>query len=129
VLNNWRVIHLDGRPLPKDPEPFFHGNSAARWDGDTLVVDSIGFDERTYIMPNGWFHSDALHVTERYTRPSANYLIVEITVDDPKVLEKPWKSAPRRWTLGNGDIYEFYCTNNKELDQLEKLRETELKEK
>jgi hypothetical protein len=127
VLNNWRVIHLDGRPLPKDPEPFFHGNGAARWEGDTLVVESIGFDERSYIQPNGWFHSDELKVTERYTRPSMNYLIVEITVDDPKVLEKPWKSAPRRWTLGNGDIYEFYCTNNKELEELEKLRAQELK--
>ncbi len=126
VLNNWRVIHLDGRPLPKDPEPFFHGNSAARWDGDTLVVESIGFDERTYIQPNGWFHSDALRVTERYTRPSMNYLTVEITVDDPKVLQKPWQSAPRRWTLGSGDIYEFYCTNNKELEELTKLREQEL---
>ena len=129
VLNNWRIIHLDGRPLPKQPEPFFHGNSAARWDGDTLVVDSTGFDDRTYIMPNGWFHSDELHVTERYTRPSMNYLIVEITVDDPKVLQKPWKSAPRRWTLGNGDIYEFYCTNNKELEELEKLRQQELQRK
>ena len=69
VLNNWRVIHLDGRPLPKNPEPFFHGNSTARWEGDTLVVESIGFDERTYIMPNGWFHSDELRVTERYSRP------------------------------------------------------------
>jgi len=126
VLNNWRVIHLDGRPLPKDPEPFFHGNSAARWEGDTLVVESIGFDERTYIQPNGWFHSDALKVTERYTRPSRNYLMVEITVDDPKVLEKPWKSAPRRWTLGSGEIYEFYCTNNKELEELTKLRGQEL---
>ena len=129
VLNNWRVIHLDGRPLPKQPEPFFHGNSTARWDGDTLVVDSIGFDDRTYIQPNGWFHSDELHVTERYTRPSMNYLIVEITVNDPKVLLKPWKSAPRRWTLGSGEIYEFYCTNNKELEELEKLRQQELKGK
>jgi hypothetical protein len=129
VLNNWRVIHLDGRPLPKQPEPFFHGNSTTRWDGDTLVVDSIGFDDRTYIQPNGWFHSDELHVTERYTRPSMNYLIVEITVNDPKVLQKPWKSAPRRWTLGSGEIYEFYCTNNKELEELEKLRQQELKGK
>jgi hypothetical protein len=70
VLNNFRVIHTDGRPLPKFPEPLFHGNSAARWEGDTLVVESTGFDERTYIMPNGWFHSDALRVVERYTRPS-----------------------------------------------------------
>jgi hypothetical protein len=129
VLNNWRIIHLDGRPLPKDPEPFFHGNSTARWEGDTLVVDSIGFDERTYIQPNGWFHSDQLHVTERYTRPSMNHLIVEIAVDDPKVLQKPWKSAPRRWTLGSGEIYEFYCTNNLELEELEKLRQQELKDK
>jgi hypothetical protein len=129
VLNNWRVIHLDGRPLPQSPEPFFHGNSTARWEGDTLVVESIGFDERTYIMPNGWFHSDALRVTERYQRPSMNYLIVEITVDDPKVLVKPWKSAPRRWTLGNGEVYEFYCTNNKEVEELERLREKELQGK
>ena len=129
VLNNWRVIHTDGRPLPKNPEPWFHGTSTTRWDGDTLVVDSIGFDDRTYIMPNGWFHSDELRVVERYTRPSMNYLIVEITVDDPKVLEKPWKSAPRRWTLGNGEVYEFYCTNNHELDELEKLRELELQGK
>ncbi|HLQ75906.1 MAG TPA: hypothetical protein VK210_01040 [Terriglobia bacterium] len=128
VLNNWRVIHLDGRPLPKYPEPLFHGNSTARWEGDTLVVESIGFDDRTYIMPNGWFHSDDLRVTERYQRPSMNYLVVQITVDDPKVLQKPWKSAPRRWTLGDGNVYEFYCTNNKELEELQKLRELELKQ-
>ena len=129
VLNNWRLIYTDGRPVPKNPEPWFHGTSTTRWDGDTLVVDSTGFDEKTYVMPNGWFHSDALHVTERYTRPSMNYLMVEITVDDPKVLQKPWKSAPRRWTLGNGEIYEFYCTNNKELEELEKLRQQELQQK
>jgi hypothetical protein len=128
VLNNFRVIHTDGRPLPEYPEPLFHGNSAARWEGDTLVVESVGFDERTYIMPNGWFHSDELRVTERYTRPSMNYLIVEVTVEDPKVLTKPWKSAPRRWTLGDGEIYEFYCTNNRELEELEKLRELELEQ-
>lgn len=132
ILNNFRVIHTDGRPLPKYPDPLFHGNSTARWEGDTLVVDSIGFDERTYVMSNGWFHSDELHVTERYTRPSMNYLIVEITVDDPKVLTKPWKSAPRRWTLGEGsqgDIYEFYCTNNREVEEFGKLRAQELESK
>jgi hypothetical protein len=128
VLNNWRVIHLDGRPLPKYPEPLFHGNSTTRWEGDTLVVESVGFDDRTYIQPNGWFHSEDLKVTERYRRPSMNYLFVEITVEDPKVLTKPWKSAPRRWTLGNGEVYEFYCTNNKDLEELQKLRELELKQ-
>ena len=129
VLNNWRIIHTDGRAVPKNPEPWFHGTSAARSEGDTLVVDTIGIDERTYVQPNGWFHSDALRVTERYTRPSMNYLIVEITVEDPKVLAKPWKSAPRRWTLGNGEMYQFYCTNNKEVEELEKLRELEVQGK
>jgi hypothetical protein len=126
VLNNWRVIHLDGRPLPEYPEPLFHGNSTARWEGDILVVESIEYDDRTYIMPNGWFHSDALRVTERYTRPSMNYLFVEITVEDPEVLEEPWTSAPRRWTLGDGEVYEFYCTNNRDLEELQRLRALEL---
>jgi hypothetical protein len=126
VLNNWRAIHLDGRDFPEYPEPLFHGNSRAHWEGDTLVVESIGFDDRTYILPNGWFHSEELHVTERYTRPSMNYLIVEVIVDDPQVLEEPWHSAPRRWTLGDGELYEFYCTNNRELEELERLRELEL---
>jgi hypothetical protein len=125
VLNNWRLVYTDGRPVPKDPEPWYHGTSTTHWEGDTLVVNSFGFDERTYVMPTGWFHSDAMKVTERYTRPSKNYLIVQITVDDPKVLAKPWTSAPRRWTLGNGEVYEFYCTNNHELDELGKLKEQE----
>jgi hypothetical protein len=125
VLNNWRLVYTDGRPAPKDPEPWFHGTSTTHWDRDTLVVDSVGFDERTFVMPTGWFHSDAMKVTERYTRPSKNYLILEITVDDPKVLTRPWTSAPRRWTLGNGEVYEFYCTNNRELDELGKLKEQE----
>jgi hypothetical protein len=125
VLNNWRLVYTDGRPLPKDPEPWFHGTSTAHWEGDTLVVNSFGFDERTFVMPTGWFHSDAMKVTERYTRPSKNYLIVEITVDDPKVLMHPWKSAPRKWTLGNGEVYEFYCDNNHELDELGKLKNQE----
>jgi len=122
VLNNFRVIPTDGRPHAKYPEPLFHGDSVGNWEGDTLVVDAISFDERTFIMPNGWFHSDELHVIERYSRPSMNYLIVQITVEDPKVLIKPWTSAPRRWTLANDKINEFYCTNNREVEELEKLK-------
>ena len=122
VLNNFRVIHTDGRPHPKYPEPLFHGNSSARWEGDTLVIDSIGFDERTFINNSGtWFHSDELRVIERITRPSKNYLVVQITVDDPKVLTKPWTSAPRHWTLTNEDVGEFYCTNNPDVAELQKL--------
>lgn len=126
VLNNFRVIYTDGRAFPEYPEPLFHGNSTAHWEGDTLVVESVAFDERTYILPNGWFHSDELRVIERYSRPSMNYLIVQVTVEDPQVLTKPWTSAPRRWTLTDGAINEFYCTNNRDLEELERLRELEL---
>jgi hypothetical protein len=126
VLNNWRLIPTDGRPHTKYPEPLFNGEGVGRWEGDTLVVDGISFDERTFIQPNGWFHSDQLHVIERYTRPSMNYLIVQITVEDPKVLTKPWTSAPRRWTLvADNSVNEMYCTNNHELDELGKLKQRE----
>jgi hypothetical protein len=89
-------------------------------------MNNPGYDERTSMMPQVLFHSDDFRLTERYTRPSMNYLIVEITIDDPKVLLKPWKSAPRRWTLGDGEVYEFFCTNNKEVEELQKLRQQEL---
>jgi hypothetical protein len=126
VLNNFRIIRTDGRPHPTYPEPLFHGNPSARWEGDTLVIESIGFDESTFVMNNGsWFHSDALRVTERITRPSRNYLQVQITVDDPKVLERPWTSAPRNWTLVEGeDVKEFYCTSNPDIEEFEKLIES-----
>ncbi|MBT5485061.1 MAG: hypothetical protein HOH14_06195 [Gammaproteobacteria bacterium] len=123
VLNNFRVIYTDGRPLMEYPEPLFHGNSTAHWEDDTLVVESTLFDERTFILPNGWYHSDELKVTERYSRPSENYLVVEITVEDPQVLAEPWHSAPRRWSLTQAPINEYYCTNNQELEELELLRE------
>jgi hypothetical protein len=125
VLNNFRVIRTDGRPHPKYPDPLFHGNPSAKWEGDTLVIDSIGFDPSTFVSNNGsWFHSDELRVIERLTRPSKNYLQVQITVEDPKVLAKPWTSALRTWTLVDGqDVKEFYCTNNPDLEEFQKLIE------
>ena len=73
--NRWHVIHTDGRPHKptEEQEPLFYGDQTARWEGDTLVIDSISIDERTQIR-DGWFHSDQLHVIERLRRPSLNYL-------------------------------------------------------
>ena len=122
VLNNFRVIPTDGRPHPKYPEPFFHGNPSGRWEGDTLVIESVGFDERTFVRNDGqWFHSDAMRVIERISRPSKNYLQVQITVDDPKVLARPWTSAPRNWTLMSEEIQEYYCTDNPDVGEFQKL--------
>ena len=119
---DFRVIHTDGRPHPKDPDPTFNGNSVARWEGDTLVIDSIALDNR---VPNfgGWFHSEEEHVIERISRPSKNYIVYQAHIEDPEVLAKPWDSAPRRWSLSvvpDDDLDEFFCTTNEEPQEWQK---------
>ena len=124
--NRWRVIHTDGRPhKPADEqEPLFYGDQTAHWEGDTLVIDSISIDERAQIQ-DGWFHSDQLHVIERLRRSSKNYLEYQYTIEDPKVLTKPWTSAWDTLTLSvnNEDLTENFCTNNENVEQLKKLNE------
>lgn len=127
--NNFRVIHTDGRAHAKDPEPGFYGDETAHWDGDTLVIDTIALDESTWNDLNAWFHSDQEHVVEHLSRPSMNYLIYQVTIEDPKVLTKPWTSAPRRWTLGHEDLEEYFCTNNEEQEQYQLLEEKEKQSK
>ena len=125
--NAWRLVHLDGRPHQKDPDPGFNGDAVGHWEGDTLVIDVIAIDERTFNNTAGWFHSDQEHVIERLSRPSMNYLTYQYTIEDPKVLTKPWTSAPRMYTLGSkdDDLLEYYCTNNQELEQFKKLQSQE----
>jgi hypothetical protein len=123
--NNWRVVHTDGRPHSPDSDPSFNGDEVGHWDGDTLVIDVIGIDERTWNNFTGWFHSDQEHVVERISRPSMNYLVYQVTIEDPKVLAKPWTSAPRVWTLGHEDLLEYYCTNNQDVDQYKSLKSKE----
>ena len=124
-----RMIYTNGRQHPKDPDPTFNGDSAAHWEGDTLVVDVIALDERLRILvpgqsQQGWFPSDQEHVIERFSRPSKNYLIYQVTVDDPKVLAKPWTSAPRKWSLAQNphdEWGEVFCTHNEEPDEIKKI--------
>jgi hypothetical protein len=111
-------VYLDGRDHPKDPNPSWYGHSIGRWDGDTLVVDRVGFDERAWLDQAGHPHSDKLHVIERYRRPDLGHLEMEITVDDPGVLAKPWVSK-RVSDLANEEINEFICTeNNRDVEHL-----------
>ena len=123
--NNWRVVHTDGRPHNPEPDPAFNGDEVGHWEGDTLVIDVIGIDERTWNNFTGWFHSDQEHVVERISRPSMNYLVYQVTIEDPKVLTKPWTSAPRVWTLGHEDLLEYFCTNNQDVDQYKALKSKE----
>jgi hypothetical protein len=123
--NNWRVVHTDGRAHNPDPDPSFDGDEVGHWDGDTLVIDVISIDEKTWNNFTGWFHSDQEHVIERVSRPSLNYLSVQVTIEDPKVLTKAWTSAPRKWSLAHEDLLEYYCTNNQEVEQYQSLKSKE----
>jgi hypothetical protein len=125
--NNWRVIPLDGRPHSKDPDPQFNGEGVGHWEGDTLVIDTIGIDERTWNNFSGWFHSDQEHVIERITRPDVNYLDYQVTIEDPKVLTKPWTSSVRHWSLSHESLLEYYCTHNEEVSEYKQLDEKQQK--
>jgi hypothetical protein len=119
-----RMIPTDGRPHSPDPDPSFNGESVARWDGDTLVVDTVAIETRMRNISvgktgdaNAWLHSEKEHVIERFSRPSKNYLIYQLTVEDPDVLVKPFTSAPHVWTLAQdpNDVWtEYICTSNEE---------------
>jgi hypothetical protein len=116
-MHNFRVIYTDGRGHRKNWEPSLMGDSIGRWDGDTLVVDTVNLTDRTWLDDHGNRHSDALHVVERWRRISADQLWYEATVDDPKFYTQPWTTgwvtplAPKDW-----EIMEYACTdNNKDL--------------
>jgi len=103
--DGYRVIPTDGRPHRADVDPSYNGDSIGHWEGDTLVVEAVNFVEDTWFGENGYLHSDAMKVTERFTREgdTINYIV---TVDDPKVLVKPWTMNPRRLQLSNEQLEE-----------------------
>jgi len=88
-MSTYRVIPF-GTEHPDDWIPSYMGNSVAHWDGDTLVVDIIGFNDVTWLAGTGTFHTEALHIVERYTRVSRDRIDYEVTMEDPNVLTKPW---------------------------------------
>jgi hypothetical protein len=108
----WRAIFTDGRDHPKDPNPSFLGDSIGHWDGDTLVIDVIGFNDRTWLDQDGHPHTESLHVIERYTRTDEQTLHYEATIDDPKAYTKPWTTSYTiPWSPG-AELYEYICQEN-----------------
>jgi len=100
------------RSHPEDPNPAWYGNNVGTWDGDTLVIDRIAFDERIWLDQAGHPHSPKLHLTERYRRPDLGHLELEVTVADPGILAEPY-TIKRVAELAQGyDIYEFICAEN-----------------
>jgi len=107
-IHSYRQIPLD-REHPKDPDPLWMGDSVGKWDGDTLVVDSVGFNDKTWLNGQGLPHSDALHVIERISRPDLGHLQFDITLEDAKAFTKP-HTFQRVFTLmQNTDLLEYVC--------------------
>jgi len=89
----WRFVWMDGRPHPKDPNPSWMGDSVGHWEGGTLVIDAIGFNDKTWLDDAGHPHSEQLHVIERYTRTGPLTMKYEVTIDDPGAYSKQWSNS------------------------------------
>jgi hypothetical protein len=108
----FRQIFLDGRSLPKDPNPTWLGYSAGRWDDDTLVVDTAGFNGKTWLDGVGHPATDAQHITERFRRRDFGHLDLQLTIDDPKAYTAPW-TVKLPWQLfPDTDLLEHVCNEN-----------------
>jgi hypothetical protein len=108
----YRQIFTDGRQLPKDPNPAWRGYSIGKWEGDTLVVDTTGFNEEESILPGRRPHSDALHIIERFRRPDFGHLEIQFTIDDPKVYTKPWTIKVNSHLVPDTELLEYICNEN-----------------
>ena len=110
----FRQIFTDGRPLPKisEAEPAWLGYSVGTWDGDTFVVDTVGFRDRGWLSAlQAYPHSDALHVTERWRRTDFGHMELTVTIDDPKAYVKPWTNKIPLGLLPDTELLEAFCDN------------------
>lgn len=110
-MHTFRVIPIDAKH-PDDLVPSYMGNSVAHWERDTLVVDVIGFNDKTWLSGTGTFHSEDLHITERYTRVDKDRIDYEVTMEDPKVLTKPWKLTSSLMLREGTRLEEYICAEN-----------------
>jgi hypothetical protein len=109
---NFRQIYLDGRKFPADAQPLWLGYSVGKWEGDTLVVDSRGFNDKTALDALGHPHSEALHLTERYRRRDFGHMDVELTIDDTKMYTRPFTIKYTELFQPDTDILEAVCEEN-----------------
>jgi hypothetical protein len=107
-----RQIFTDGRGHPKDLEPTYMGNAIGRFEGDTLIVDTIGFNDKTWLDPMGLPHSEAMHVVEHIRRVDHDTLVDEYTIDDPKAYTKTWTAQKTFKLKPDWQIQEYVCTEN-----------------
>jgi hypothetical protein len=113
----YRQILTDGRELPKEPNPTWMGYSVGRWEGDTFVVSSAGFNDQTWLDYNGHPHTEALRVTERFRRKTFGEMEIQITFDDPKAYTRPWTVALTARYMPDTEIIEYVCGENEKSTQ------------
>jgi hypothetical protein len=117
-MTHYRQIFTDGRGLPKDPNPNLVGYSIGRWEGDAFVVDTAGFNDRSWLDDPGHPHTDALRVIERFRRKDLGHMEVQITIDDPKAYTKPWTVTESFNLMPDTEILENICENEKDASHL-----------
>jgi hypothetical protein len=108
----YRQIFMDGRKLEADPNPSWMGYSVGHWDGGTLVVESNGYNDRTWLDRDGHPHSEALHMTERYRRRDLGHMDIEVTLSDPKVYARPWTVALTAELVTDTELLEAVCNES-----------------
>ena len=119
----WRTIWTDGRALPKDPDPAWNGYSVGHWDGDTFVVESTGYDDRTWVDHFGNPHSDQMVLTERYQRLDADTLQMDMTLTDPKTYTAPWVGDTIKFERVKVAIFEEICAPSEENHFNDRIRD------
>ena len=127
VLNEmnagYRQVFIDGRPLPKDPNPSWQGYSSAQWSGDTLVIDTNGLRDDTWIDWNGSVLTEAAKVREEIRRPDFGHLEIKVTVDDPKAYTKPWTVTLKQRIVVDAELIDEICLENEKFEEfVDRLR-------
>ena len=123
-MHVWRTIWTDGRPLPSDPDPTWLGYSVGKWDGDTFVVDSTGFDEKTWLDHFGNPHSDTMRLQERYRRVDRDNLQLMLTLTDPKMYAQPWVSDTKTFRLEpKTELQDLTCVPSQEQEFNRRVRD------
>jgi hypothetical protein len=111
-IHSYRQIFVDGRKHSRDPNPTWYGESIGRYEGDTLVIDTVGFNDKFWFDFAGHPHTEKLHIIERYRRPDLGHLQWETTIDDPGAYTKPFTLYGHATLLPNTDLIEYVCQEN-----------------
>ncbi len=108
-IHSWRQIFMDGRKHPEDAVPAWYGHSTGHWEGKTLVVDTVGFNDKFWFDYKGHPHTEQLHTVERYTRTDLGNMTIEVTIADPGTYTKPFTTVGRARIMAGQDLMEYIC--------------------